>query len=225
MATGAIIFEDRLRIPADVFELNKFRNWAHSDDFPERGRISFIAGQIEVDMSPEEIHTHNLLKAALAVDLGNWVRQHKLGHLLADGAMLVNEAAGLATEPDLMFCSWESLRSGTVRYGEWAEGSGRAVEVLGSPDMVVEIVSRYSVRKDTRVLRQSYFTAGITEYWLIDARGEEIDFQLLRRGEAKFVAVESGPDGFRHSDVLGGSFRLTRQRDPVGSFEYSLLAH
>jgi hypothetical protein len=50
MSTGAVIFEDQLRVPRDVFEPQKFRDWTHSDEYPETGKIAFIDGEIEVDM-------------------------------------------------------------------------------------------------------------------------------------------------------------------------------
>jgi len=36
-------------------DLQKFRAWAHSDEYPETGKIAYIDGEIEVDMSPEEL--------------------------------------------------------------------------------------------------------------------------------------------------------------------------
>lgn len=47
--------------------------------------------------------------------------------------------AQIANEPDMMFCSWNRLLSGQIRYAERIEGSGRLVEVIGAPDLVVEI--------------------------------------------------------------------------------------
>lgn len=97
------------------------------------------------------------------------------------------------------------------------------MEVVGSPDLVVEIVSRHSVRKDTLLLRERYFLAGIEEYWLIDARGEEIDFQLLVRGEEAFFPAPPDADGYCRSKVFEARFRLTRDRNPVGGYRYTLL--
>lgn len=86
MATGSIIIEDQVRIPSDVFDLEGFRRWASSDEFPERGRFSFIAGQVEVDMSPEELQSHNRLKTALTIQLGNFAAAQDSGEILSDGA-------------------------------------------------------------------------------------------------------------------------------------------
>lgn len=222
--SGVVLYEDDVRIPADVFDLDGFRRWAHSPDFPQRGKISFFDGEIHIDMSPEEIETHNKIKAAIIACLERWVARHNLGDLLVDGALLVNELANLSTEPDLLFCSFDALQFGRVTYREAVDGSLRFVEVAGTPDAVVEIVSRYSERKDTQELRRRYFLAGIAEYWLIDARGQTIDFQLLKRGKTRYSAVRPDAEGFRRSAVLGGEFRIARDRNRVGGYRYTVDA-
>ena len=121
-----------------------------------------------------------------------------------------------------MFISWESLESGRVRYAEAVEGSERYVEVVGSPDLVVEVVSRSSTYKDSTALPPLYFAAGVREYWLIDARGGEIEFALKRRGDRNWIDVEPDQAGYRHSKVLGGSFLLTRDLNRVGGYRYEL---
>jgi Uma2 family endonuclease len=224
MATGAINIEERVRIPADVFDLRRFRAWAHSDEFPERGRISYIGGEIDIDMSPEELNTHARVKRDVSTDFHNLVRKHDLGEVHFDGTFLVNDAAGLATEPDLLFCTWDTIRSGRVRFVPWVEGSDRLVEVQGSPDLVCEIVSASSVRKDTVRLRETYFNAGIAEYWIIDARGKGLKFEILSRRRRGYVEVQADVKGYRHSPVLGRSVRLVRRRDRVGSMCYRLLS-
>jgi hypothetical protein len=85
MSAGAVVFEDQLRVPMDVFELQKFRAWAHSDEFPETGKIAFIDGEIEIDMSPEELNSHNRVKRDISTDLNVLVRHTDLGELLVDG--------------------------------------------------------------------------------------------------------------------------------------------
>ena len=225
MAESGLVIDERIRIPVEVFDfdLESFRRWVHSDSFPQQGRISFFAGEIDVDMSPEEIETHNKVKSDIHVDLGNWVRAQNLGELLLDGALLVNEDAGLATEPDMMLCSWGSLELGLVRYREIVAGSGRYVEVTGSPDLTVEVVSRTSVRKDTVVLPELYFVAGVREYWRIDARGPEIDLQIFHRGDTEFVATKPDRDGFHRSEVLHAQAKLLRERNRRGTFQYRLI--
>lgn len=222
MSVGSINFADQVRVPADVFDLHGFRTWAHSAAYPQTGKICFVGGEIEIDMSPEGINTHNAVKSDLYVDVGAIARKHKIGRLFVDGAFLVNETADLATEPDLMFCLWETLRSGRAVLAPWVEGSEHLVELQGTPDLVAEIVSKSSVRKDTVVLRKAYFAAGIAEYWLIDARGKSLKFQVLKRGKSQYVAVKPDADGYCSSPVLGHKLRLVRGRDPLGGACYRL---
>lgn len=224
MSVGAVIFEDQVRVPANVFDLQGFRAWAHSDEFPETGHISFIDGEIEIDMSPEELSSHNWVKRDLSTDLNLFVRKADVGRLLVDGALLVNKAARLATEPDMMFCSWTTLRAGRVEFAPWVEGSDRLVEVRGSPDLVCEIVSKGSVRKDTIRLRKTYYAAGISEYWLIDARGKTVDFQILTRGKKGFTAAKPDSGGYVPSLVLERRFKITRRQDQLGGACYRLLS-
>lgn len=222
MATGAVLIGDRVRVPSDVFELDRFREWAHSDEFPQAGEISFFAGDVDVDLSREDIGSHNQVRLALTTEIAIRNRRYDLGEVFCKRAFLVNESAELATEPDLIFCSWRRFRTGGIELREWVEGSGEFVELAGCPDLVVEVVSDSSVRKDTKVLFDLYFKAGVLEYWLIDARGVEFDFQLLTRGTEQFEAVVTNEDGFVHSSVLSGDFRLTRSQNELGRFDYSL---
>ncbi|MEO8499105.1 MAG: Uma2 family endonuclease [Planctomycetota bacterium] len=224
MATGSLFIEGNIRVPSNVYDLNGFRRWVHSDSYPEHGRFAYLAGEVCFNMSPEELETHNKLKRAVTRFLDIWVDSNDVGEILADGALLVNEAADLSCEPDVTFCSWESLESGRVKYLEAVEGSERYVEVVGGPDLVVEVISRSSVYKDTQALPPLYFAAGVLEYWLIDARGGEIDFRLKARGDAGWRDVEPDGDGFYQSDVLGGKFRLIRELNRVGGFRYELLS-
>lgn len=53
---ASVVFEERLRIPLGLSSLKEFRSWAQSEDFPESGRTDYIGGNLEVDMSPEDLH-------------------------------------------------------------------------------------------------------------------------------------------------------------------------
>jgi Uma2 family endonuclease len=216
--------EASLCIPSDAFRLDGFLQWVHSAEFPAQARPSFLNGEVSIDMSAEEIVTHNRAKSDLGADMTSWSRRHDLGLVFADGALLVNEKAGLSTVPDLIFCLWASFKTGRVRLAERVDASGRFVEMRGSPDLVVEIISDSSVRKDTRLLPPLYFAAGVQEYWLIDARRSRLDFKIFVRGRKKLVPVRRDAGGYLQSRVLQGAFRLSRRNTPVSISEYRLVA-
>jgi Uma2 family endonuclease len=218
------LVDEAVTFPAGLFSLEKFRDWAHSRAFPRRGRISWLAGSLEVDMSREELETHNKVKGCLFGGIHGWLHGKALGDLLANGAFLVNEEADLATEPDLLFCKYTSIRRGKVRYAERKKGSKRYVEVVGSPDLVVEVVSESSVRKDTVRLRKLYHRARVKEYWIVDARGKDIRFRMLLRRPRAYSERTATRRGFVRSEVLKGAFRIARSVNPVGGYSYELEA-
>ena len=124
---------------------------------------------------------------------------------------------GDQTEPDAMFASYETFRSGRLRQisGRRPEG---VIEVEGTPDMVLEVISRSSVRKDTVDLLDQYWQAGIREYWLIDPRREPIPFDILRHTARGYVATRR-QNGWLKSVVFGKSFQLLRSNQFVEKSE------
>jgi len=223
MAT-TVAFEELIEVPMDLRSLADFRGWARSDDFPERGRIDYIAGRIEVDMSPEDIFTHGTLKTEIIRVLLDRVKRFQLGHLLSDRTRISSVEGDVSAEPDVVFISRDSLRSGRARLVPKAGGEpGRYVEVEGAPDLIVEIVSDTSVVKDLRRLPPAYFRAGVSEFWLADARGEELLFQIHTPAKTAFQPVDADADGFQPSRVFGCAFRLDRERDEEDHWVYDLV--
>lgn len=222
MAT-TVVFEEQVEIPLDLRSLADFRRWALSDDFPERGRIDYIAGRIEVDMSPEDFFCHGTLKVEIAAVLYRLVKQANLGHLVTDCTRVSSVQADVSSEPDIVFLSHESLASGRARLVPKAGGEpGRYVEVEGAVDLIVEIVSDSSVTKDTRRLPEAYFKAGVREFWLADARKDPLIFRIHRRGPAAFEPADPDADGFQPSAVFGCAFRLSGTRDAQGNWAFDL---
>jgi hypothetical protein len=214
-----ILLEESIRIPPGLEDLEAFRRWARSDDFPEHGRFAYLRGEIWVDLSMEQAFTHNQVKAKYSGTLIPLVETEELGYYFCDGMLLSIPEVDLATMPDGFFVAFAALREGRVRLLEGTDGG--YVELVGAPDMVLEVVSKKSVRKDTKVLRALYWEAGIPEYWLVDARGNEPRFDLLRRGARGYTAARP-TDGWLHSRVFGRSFRLTQDTDPLGNPRYTL---
>jgi Uma2 family endonuclease len=221
MATS-VVFEEQVEIPF-VASLAEFRAWATSDEFPERGRIDYIAGRIEVDMSPEDIFCHGTLKTEIVGTLGRMVKRSGSGYLMSDCTRFSCPAANLSVEPDVVFVSEASLESGQVRLIPKASAEpDRYIELEGSPDLVVEIVSDSSVTKDTRRLPRAYHQAGVREFWLIDARQDELLFAIHHPGPTGYVASALDAEGFQHSAAFNVRFRLVRSRNEHGRWVFDL---
>jgi Uma2 family endonuclease len=130
-----------------------------------------------------------------------------------------NAEANVSTEPDGLFYLWTSLQSGRLRFVKGSEGG--IIDFEGTPDMTLEIVSATSVSKDTLRLRDLYWRAGVTEYWLVDVRGGALRFEILRHQTNGYENV-TAQDGWLASSVFEREFRLTRQSDPMGNPMYKL---
>ena len=199
-----------IAIPRDAYDTDGFLRWAKTDAFPEKGKIELIDGEIYIDMNAEMIDTHALLKKAVHYTLEGLIEKRNLGILFPDGTLITNDAARLSNNPDASFASTASLDAGRVAIVP--DASGRFIHSLrGSSDWVLEIVSRSSVQKDTVKLRKLYYKAGVREYWIIDARKSESDFQVLVRGKSGFVA-QPHRSGWVKSLVFDRRFAIKRSK-------------
>lgn len=208
-----VFVQGQFVIPHWVGDLESFRRWRLSDDSPAQGEIAFLDSYIWVDLSMEEFLTHNQVKAAYDYAIMSVVHPQSLGRYVPDRMLLTNAEANLTAEPDGLFFSWESLRSGRLRFIE-REGQG-IMELEGTPDQVMEIVSKTSVHKDTVLLRDLYHRAGIPEYWLVDVRAGALSFDILQYTPEAYVSTEP-VDGWIASRVFGKRFQLQRNVDPLG---------
>lgn len=216
--------DDSLTIPRQARDLAGFRAWAISRRFPERGRIDFLAGDLEVDMSPEELHSHGLVKTEVATALQLLVARRELGNVYVDRARISSPAANLSVEPDVVVIFWETLDQGRVRElpGSRRKSSGRFIEMEGAPDLVVEIVSDSSVGKDLVRLPPLYAAAGIPELWTVDARKKLLRFEIRSLGPKGYERQPPDADGWRRSPRLGLRFRLRRRQVRPGRWSYRL---
>jgi Uma2 family endonuclease len=216
---STIVIADQVRIPSWVNDLESFRRWSRSDDHPERGWVSFLDGEIWVDTHMEQLFFHNRAKTQFTIVLGGLVEREELGYFFSDRVLLSNESANLSTEPDGTFCSFASLEDRRVSFVEGVEEGH--VEIEGAPDIVLEVVSAYSVRKDTKILRQLYWRAGISEYWLVDARKTPVQFDILRWTERGYSATRRKQRWLK-SKIFGRSFSLETKADRLGHPQFIL---
>lgn len=221
--TAVLSFGEQWEIPLSIGTLAEFRRWALSDECPQGPRFDYVAGRIEVEMSPEDFYAHGTLKSEIVAVLRLHAKLHDLGDVVTSNTRVSSPAGDVSAEPDVVFISHEARRTGRVRLVPKSTGQpGHFVEVEGAADLIVEIVSDSSVSKDNRRLPPAYFAAGVREYWLADARREPVAFRIHRRGQRGFEPVESDAEGYQCSDVLGRRFRLHATRDGEGLWRFDL---
>lgn len=219
MDTIFAVGSDRVDLPAWVVDYESFLRWMHSTAFPDEGKICFINGKVWVDPLMEEFSSHNALRAELGAVLHVLVKSMGFGRFVPEGMRYGHRETELSTEPDGMIVSHEALNNEDVRLvgGE----KGMQTEMVGSPEVVIEIVSESSEVKDTEWTMSAYFDAGIQEYWVFDARDvDDLRFTIFKRGRKEFTAARAS-GGWTKSTVLGKSFRLTQEEGADGNPEFT----
>jgi Uma2 family endonuclease len=198
---------ESFRIPPDAHTFEGFQRWLGSDEFPESGRIDFLAGEIEAEMSPEDMQTHGVVKVEVGAELHSLVRDHRLGQVFMDSTRVTSRSAGLSAEPDVVVVRWDTLGSGRARFVQGP--TGPAIE--GAPDLIVEVISRHTESKDRERLPGLCAKAGVPELWLIDARGRHVAFEIFTLSGDGYIAVAPDAGGWLRSGRLPFQFRLRRE--------------
>ncbi len=130
---------------------------------PDEPRCELLAGYLVVTPSPLYRHQHVLL--ALATRLRAFALA--TGHDLLIAPMDVTLFDHTVLQPDILLIHRE--RREIV--------AGR---VEGPPDLVIEVLSPSTGRRDRFVKLALYARAGVAEYWIVDPATQTIDFLFLR---------------------------------------------
>ena len=153
--TPKLTYEDYVRIPDDG------------------KRHEIIDGEHFVTAAPFIRHQDLVLR--LAILLGSFVRDHRLGRLLIAPTDVILSPHDIV-QPDLLFISNERASILTEK------------NIQGAPDLVIEILSNSSRRLDEVLKRQAYERFGAREYWIFDPQSkttqvwERTSEGLRRRG-------------------------------------------
>jgi Uma2 family endonuclease len=217
----ATSFEESFAIPPDASTFGGFERWAASAAFPETGRIDFLAGEVEVERSPEDLHTHGIVKGAFHAALHTLFAERELGEVFTDSTRVTSPAAGLSTEPDVVAVSWSSLRDGRVRYLSSGDPN-KLTKIEGAPDLIVEVVSDSSVTKDYRTLPPLYARAGVPEMWIADVRGTGPLLRAFTLEAGSYREIPANEEGWFLSPRLGLFFLLSRKLTPLATWRYVL---
>ena len=66
--------------------------------------------------------------------------------------------------------------------------------ICGAPDMVVEVLSRSTHKRDLTIKKDVYEASGVREYWIVDPRAKSVTVYLLRDGKYFLDEVYTLPD-------------------------------
>lgn len=133
--------------------------------FPDDGRLyELIDGELFVSPSPNV--RHQRISRDLEVLLLMYLRRTGKGEVLYApvGVRLGHDSV---LEPDIL-----------VVLHEHAAQVGEQV-IDGPPDLVVEVLSPGTARRDLGIKREKYRTSGVPEYWIVDPVHASIEVLVL----------------------------------------------
>jgi Uma2 family endonuclease len=157
------------------------------DDYqclPDDGkRHEIIDGEHCVTPAPST--KHQRISGNLFLLLGAHIRRSKAGELFAAPTDVLLSDVDIV-EPDLVFIAAERLGMITPRY------------IQGAPDLVIEIVSETTRRRDEVVKRKLYELYGVAEYWVVDP---ELDLVKCYRLESQRYVL-AGEYALERDDII-----------------------
>ena len=120
-------------------------------------------------MVPAPFTIHQRLLRNIEDILWNFVKEKKLGEVLvAPTDVVLSE--DIVVQPDILFISKEGL------------DIIKEAAIMGSPDLIVEIISPSSASYDTVEKRDIYEEYGVKEYWLVFPQEKAIEVLTLEDG-------------------------------------------
>ena len=104
--------------------------------------------------------------------------------------VVLDEPNALVLQPDIVYVA--SARSDIMRDRIW-----------GAPDLIVEVLSLSTRRRDTLLKRRWYQQYGVREYWIVDPVAQQVEVSGMRERGRMGSRITHG-DEMTKSDVLTG---------------------
>lgn len=136
-----------------------------------RDDYEVIEGEKFMTASP--FKRHGKVVSRLMFTIGTYAFINKLGSSFSDN-FDVNLPDGNTLRPDFIFIS---AANDSIVFNNEDEN------FYGVPDMVAEIFSRSTMKRDMTIKKDIYERNGVKEYWLINPWSESIEVYLLRDGK------------------------------------------
>ncbi|MBR4904334.1 MAG: Uma2 family endonuclease [Selenomonadaceae bacterium] len=124
-------------------------------------------------MAPSPGFGHVNVTANLVTIINSYAKINRLGMAFADH-FDVHFPDGNVFQPDFTFVSAEKAK----RFFD-----NKSMTLHGVPDMVAEIFSKSTMKRDIGIKKDVYERNGVREYWIIDPWRETIDVYLIREGK------------------------------------------
>jgi Uma2 family endonuclease len=157
------------------------KRWTYEEYYRLEGnqRYEVIDGELLMAPAPDTWHQDSSRKLFRLLD--RFVTAHHLGEVFYAPVDVVLDAEN-TVQPDLVFVA--SSQAGIIQR--------RAI--FGVPDLLIELVSPSSVRRDRYDKKELYARFGVKEYWIGDPANKALEILTLKNGhyELHCCAEEKG---------------------------------
>jgi Uma2 family endonuclease len=142
--------------------------------FPDDGRRhELIEGEHVVTPAPNA--DHQQIAGAIHALIWVYLEEHPIGELfIAPFDVVMSEFT--VVEPDILYVSKERAKTALTE-----------LHLRGVPELVVEVLSKSTRRRDETVKRALYERMGVSEYWLVDPKAATV--RVYRRDGQRFAAA------------------------------------
>ncbi len=142
--------------------------------FPDDGlRHELIDGEHYVTPSPNL--DHQRISGRLYLAIGNYLQAHPTGEIVYAPFDVVFSRHDVV-EPDLLYLS-----------NERASRVVTQTSVQGAPNLIIEILSKSTRRRDRTIKQRLYERSAVDEYWMVDPVTASI--RILRQRAGRFAAA------------------------------------
>jgi Uma2 family endonuclease len=150
----------------------KESGWTVDDymELPEDGnQYEIVSGILELRPSPSTSHQR---------------LSHTIDHLITDQCK--NEYIIICAPIDVFFADNETRQPDIVMIHRSREEIVEERGIVGAPDLVVEIISPNSAKRDRLQKKEIYERSGVPEYWIVDPFNKTIEQYTLRKGSSVY---------------------------------------
>jgi len=147
------------------------------DDYrqlPDDGkRYEIIDGELYMATSPTSNHQKNVRNFIFTLTF--YLRNHPIGEAIQGPLEVFFSETNLA-QPDVMFIGKDRLNI------------IKPTQIKGAPDLVIEVLSPSTEKRDRTITLEMYARFGVREYWMAKEKTATVEIFRLQKGKLVLVA-------------------------------------
>ena len=143
------------------------KRWTYEEYYrlDDDQRYEIIDGSLLIAPAPDTWHQD--WSRELTLLIASHVKRQKLGKVFVAPVDVVLDAEN-TVQPDLVFIATANL------------GIIQKRAIFGTPDLLIELISPSSVRRDRYDKKELYARFGVREYWIVDPANKSLEILTLK---------------------------------------------